>query len=78
MDEIPARNPRRISMAAADVRPVVNITYEVLTTLNRLMNMIRELEQRCADLEEKHDMAMRNIHGVINFITTHSFRYPNE
>lgn len=78
MDEIPSRNPRRISMATTDVRPVVNITHEVLTTLNRLMDMIRELEQRCADLEEKYEMAMRNIHGIINFITTHNLRYANE
>lgn len=62
------------TMTPEDLNTATNLIENFLAEINKLMNRIAAVEQRCTKLEEKHEVAMRNIHVVINVVSDQSLR----
>jgi hypothetical protein len=60
--------------APEDAKIFTTMVKQILGEVNVLMRRLAALEQRCQELEEKHETAMRNIHGVINVMSDQSLR----
>lgn len=65
-------------MVPEDAKIFTTMVKQVLGEVNILMGRLAALEQRCQELEEKHETAMRNIHGVINVLSDQSVRDPKK
>ena len=65
-------------MSPEDAKIFTTMVKQILGEVDILMGRLAALEQRCQQLEEKHETAMRNIHGVINVLNDQSLREPNK